>query len=281
VYWLTFPYPEAWLDEARSPVARHPWVSWLRGQVARFLLYKVILPHSDLVFVQSVGMRDSIAAKGVPTGHMIPVPMGVGAQLLASRDGPRSAAVVSPSVLYLGSMVRPRHLELIVEAFRAVVEVVPTATLYLVGGENESDVDFLRAEARKHGIDGRVVFTGVLPREEALGYVRAADVCLSPIYPTPIFDVASPTKLVEYMAVARPVVANEHPEQAQVIRESAGGVVVPWTPEGFASGIVELLRDPARAAEMGRKGRQYVERHRSYPLIAEGVERAYRSRLSL
>ena len=102
VYWLAFPFPEAWLDEARSPVARHPWVSWLRGHTARLLLYKVILPRADLVFVQSTGMRASIATKGVPAELMVPVPMGVSAQLLESRDGPRAPEVASPSVLYLG-----------------------------------------------------------------------------------------------------------------------------------------------------------------------------------
>jgi glycosyltransferase involved in cell wall biosynthesis len=279
VYWLAFPFPEAWLDEARSPVARHPWVSWLRGQVARLLLYKLILPRADLVFVQSEGMRTSIAAKGVPAALMVPVPMGVSARLLESRDGPRAAGVVSPSVLYLGSMVRLRGLETIVQAFRSVVDAVPNASLYFVGGENQADIDFLRGEARKLGLEERVVFTGALSREDAFAYVRAADVCLSPIYPSPILDVASPTKLVEYMALAKPVVANEHPEQRQVVGASGCGIIVPWAAADFASAVIELLRDPERAAEMGRKGREYVEQHRSYAVIAEHVQRAYRSRL--
>ncbi len=217
VYWLAFPFPEAWLDEARSPVARHPWVSWLGRHTARLMLYKVILPHADLVFVQSTGMRASIATKGVPAELMVPVPMGVSAQLLESRDGPRAPEVASPSVLYLGSMVRVRCLETIVQAFRRVVDVVPTATLFFVGGENQADIDFLRDEALRFGVAERIVFTGPLPRDQAFAYVRAADVCLSPIPPNPILDVASPTKLVEYMALAKPVVANEHPEQTQVV----------------------------------------------------------------
>jgi glycosyltransferase involved in cell wall biosynthesis len=279
VYWLAFPFPEAWLDEARSPVARHPWVSWLRGHIGRLLLYKVMLPRADLVFVQSTGMRASIAAKGVPAELMVPVPMGVSASLLAGRAGARAPEVVSPSVLYLGSMVRVRRLETIVQAFRRVVDAVPTASLYFVGGENEADIDFLRGEALRLGLVERIVFTGPLPRERAFAYVRAADVCLSPIYPSPILDVASPTKLVEYLALAKPVVANEHPEQAQVIAASAGGIVVPWAAEEFASAMIELLQNPERAAAMGRKGREYVERHRSYAVIADEVERAYRSRL--
>ena len=88
VYWLAFPFPEAWLEEARSPVARHPWVSWLRGHVARVLLYKVILPHADLVFVQSELMRTNIAAEGVPADRMVPVPRGVSARVLESLGGP-------------------------------------------------------------------------------------------------------------------------------------------------------------------------------------------------
>jgi glycosyltransferase involved in cell wall biosynthesis len=281
VYWLAFPFPEAWLDEARSPVARHPWVSWVRGRIAHFLLYKVILPRCDLVFVQSEGMRQAIAAQGISAGLMVPVPMGVSGQVLDSRVGAGAPGVARPAVLYLGSMVRLRHLELIVAAFRRVAAAVPNATLYFVGGENRDDVDFLRAEAVKCGVADRIVFTGALPRDEAFAYVRAADVCLSPIYPTPILDVASPTKLVEYMAFGKPVVANEQPEQVDVIAASGAGLVVPWDEERFAHAIVELLRDPARAAEMGRKGREYVERHRTYGVIAADVERAYRSRLGL
>ncbi len=108
-----------------------------------------------------------------------------------------------------------------------------------------------------------------MPREEAFAYVRAADVCLSPIFPSPILDVASPTKLVEYMALAKPVIANDHPEQTQVIDASGGGLHVPWDETQFAEAIITLLTNPALAAEMGRKGRAYVAQHRCYSVIAE------------
>jgi glycosyltransferase involved in cell wall biosynthesis len=280
VYWLAYPFPEAWLLDSRSPAARHPLVALLRGHMARLLLYGLILPRADLVFVQSARMRDDLVSKGIPATRMIPVPMGVSAGLLQGVDGRRAASIVGPSVLYLGSTVRVRHLETIVRAFRYVLEVVPVATLYFVGGENQSDIDFLRAEAQQLGIANRVVFTGALPREEAFAYVRAADVCLSPIYPTPVLDVASPTKLVEYMALAKPVIANEHPEQTQVLDASGGGLHVPWDEKRFADAMIRLLTNPTLAAEMGRKGKAYVEQHRCYSVIAEHVGEAYASMLS-
>jgi glycosyltransferase involved in cell wall biosynthesis len=254
-------------------------VSFLRGHVGRFLLYKVILPRADLVFVQSDRMRDNVAAQGVPAERMVPVPMGVSKQVLASLEGRRHGNVVGPSVLYLGTTIRMRQLETIVKAFRSVVDALPNATLYFVGGENEADIEFLRSEARALELEERVVFTGPLARDEAFSYVRAADVCLSPFRPHPVLDVASPTKLVEYMSFAKPVVVNEHPEQAQVVSASGCGLVVPWDAGRFAAAMIELLGDPARAAAMGQKGRAYVERQRSYEVIAAQVERAYSARL--
>jgi glycosyltransferase involved in cell wall biosynthesis len=205
---------------------------------------------------------------------MVPVPMGISAALLRNIDGPRATDVSAPAALYLGSLGRDRGLEMIVRAFRRVVEAVPAASLYFVGGDNSADIEFLRAEARRVGVAERVVFTGALPREQAFAYVAAADVCLSPILPG-LLDVASPTKLVEYLALGKAVIANDHPEQTQVIDASGGGLHVPWDEGAFAEAMISILRRPAAAAEMGRKGRAYVEQHRCYTVIAENVERAY------
>jgi glycosyltransferase involved in cell wall biosynthesis len=279
VYWLAYPFPEAWIEDSRSGLARHPLVAGFRGHVARWLLYRLILPRANLVFVQSARMKEDLASKGVPAARMIPVPMGVSAGLLQSAEGQKAKNIVSPSVLYLGSMYRVRHLETIVRAFRQVAAAIRAASLYFVGGEEQADIDFLREEARRLGIADRVVFTGALPREEAFAYVRAADVCLSPIFPGPILDVASPTKLVEYMAHAKPVIANDHPEQSQVIDASGGGLHVPWDESRFAEAMITLLSNPALAIEMGLKGRAYVEQHRRYSVIADRVGEAYLSML--
>ncbi len=117
------------------------------------------------------------------------------------------------------------------------------------------------------------MFVGQLPREEALAYVREADVCASPFFPSPVLRSASPTKLIEYMAMGKAVVANDHPEQARVIAESGAGLCVPWEEEPFAAAIAALLEDPRGARRMGECGRRWVIDHRAYNVIADTVER--------
>ena len=77
------------------------------------------------------------------------------------------------------------------------------------------------------------------------------------------------------MAIGKAVVANDHPEQRLIIEESGAGICVPYQEKAFADAIVELLHHPARAEEMGKRGRSYVFKHRSYGKIADIVENQY------
>ncbi|MGH8241819.1 MAG: glycosyltransferase, partial [Steroidobacteraceae bacterium] len=134
----------------------------------------------------------------------------------------------------------------------------------------------IRSEARKLGVLDRLKITGFLRREEALRLVSDAAVCVSPFYPTPILNSTSPTKLIEYMALGRPVVANDHPEQRLVIEESRAGLCVPYDESAFASAILHLLNHPEEAESMGSRGRGYAETHRDYRRIADAVALEYR-----
>ena len=108
-----------------------------------------------------------------------------------------------------------------------------------------------------------------------MAYVKNADVCVSPFYPTPVLNSTSPTKLVEYMYMEKAVVASDHPEQRLVLSESGGGICVPYEEKSSSKAVVELLQNPELAREMGSRGRRYVEKHRTYGKIASSLEDSY------
>ena len=89
----------------------------------------------------------------------------------------------------------------------------------------------------------------------------------------------SPTKISEYMALSRPVVANAHPEQSLIIADSQAGICVEWSAENFAQSILQLLNNPEAAEEMGRRGREYVRANRTYAVVAPAVADVYRDLL--
>ncbi len=276
-YWLSYPYAECRIVDGEAGHARFPALSIAGGKVAKWLLYRIIMPNADHVFVQSRQMLDDVHAEGVDRELMTPVPMAVSEALLEQP----AAAVEPGTVLYLGTMVRVRQLDTIIRAFARVHENHPAARLIMVGdGPDPEDRALLEQVTAGLGLSSVVEFTGMLPMDEAHRRVARAAVCLSPFYPTPILLSTSPTKISEYMALGRPVVANAHPEQSVILAESGAGICVDWSEAAFAEAISRLLDDPAGAEVMGAKGRAWVRANRIYPVVAGPVAREYEKLLA-
>jgi glycosyltransferase involved in cell wall biosynthesis len=277
IYWLSYPFPEHYLLRAAEGDTRYAILYKVRGLAFKWLLYRWLLPAADHVFVQSEQMRLDVAAHGIALEKMTAVPMGVRSDLGPMAAEPTQRRVLppgTPCVLYLGTLNRVRKLDFLIRVFARVKAAVPAALLYIIGqGDHPEDAAFLADEVARLNLGSSVVFVGQLPQAQALEYVREADVCTSPFFPTAVLQSTSPTKLVEYMAMSKAVVANDHPEQKRVIEESGAGYCVPYAEEPFAEAIVKILGDPVSALAMGQRGRRYVLEHRAYNVIAEAVEK--------
>ena len=248
--------------------------------IVRSCLIKYIFRKADLIFPISKWMESELACKGIPKMKMMVLPMGVNHELFSpqSNNGitilKRYNLGNSPVIIYVGEISRMRQIDLVIRAFSIIKQHKNTAKLLMVGTGN----DKLRLEelSAKLQVSDGVIFTGQVPYFDVPNYIAAADVCLSPIRPLPIYKVSSPTKLFEYMAMEKPVVANkEIPEHQEVLEESRGGVLVPFEPSTFAEGVMELLNDHERAKEMGNRGRKWVIGNRSYEILARRVENRY------
>jgi len=278
IYWMSFPLAEAYLHMYQQKVARFPILYFIRGMLSKFLIYKIIMPMSHHVFVQSEQMKLDVMKEGINGENITPVPMGVDISLIPYSDTQeaQSSAANTNIILYLGTLDRNRHIEFLIQVMDIVKKNKPDAILYLVGkGEHPGDEEFITSEIKKYSLEDSVELTGFLPMDKAWQYVRKADVCVSPFYPTPILNSTSPTKLIEYMAMAKPVVANDHPEQKLVISESQGGLCVPYEAHEFANAIEYILNNADEGLKMGEKGRRYVQCKRSYEVIAKEVMNKY------
>ncbi len=275
IYWLTFPYPEADLDDARTRTARYPLLGRARGWVSKWLLYEWILPRSHHVFVQSAQMKADVCAHGIDPAKVSPVVTGFDPSLIIPverRSRPRHSPVI---LAYLGTLGAARHLEVLVDMLAQLRKSGMPARLLLVGyADQPRDRLMLERLAAELRVAEHMEITGFLPQSEALTRVQQADICLSPFYPTPVLLSTSPTKLVEYLALGCPVIANDHPEQRLILRESRAGVCVPWGARYFARAVRWLMaHSHAERAAMGARGRAWVEQNRTYARIADDMER--------
>jgi len=126
--------------------------------------------------------------------------------------------------------------------------------VFVGGGDT---FDEMVALSTRLGLSDQVEFTGRVSDEDLLRYLSAADVCLAPDPLNPLNDVSTMNKIMEYMAMSKPIVSFDLREA----RVSAGGAALyaPANDESaFAKLVAELLDSPEQRDRMGRLGKERV-----------------------
>lgn len=278
VFQNSFPMPEWWL-------AQRGWrrgVGWLWKKVELF-----IIKHAALVFPISQWMKQSFESDGIQPEKMVVLPLGVDVNSEGNdKDGHDIRARYNlgndPVMIYFGEMGRTRQLDFLIRVMKIVFRAVPSAHLLMVGKSagGEREVDWLKGLSDQAGLRDKIIFTGHVPRADVSKYLIASDISVSPIVPLPAYVLSSPTKLVESLNMARPVIANDIPEQKMIIDESRAGVCVPYEEDAFAQAVIWLLDHPLDARRMGELGREYIRERRSYDILSMQVDHAYRTLLA-
>jgi len=158
-------------------------------------------------------------------------------------------------VAYLGVMAPQDGVDYLLRAARELIVLrgARDVAFTLIGsGDSYDDLVQLTKEL---GLEDVVEFTGRIPDAGVEAILSTADVCVGPDPKNPLNDVSTMNKILEYMALGRPIVAFDLRET----RYSAGEGALYARPNevtDLAACIEELLRDPARRAAMGEYNRR-------------------------
>jgi len=142
----------------------------------------------------------------------------------------------------------------------------------LVGkGDSLND---LKQLANELGLEGNVHFTGWIPDEEMLRYLSTADICVDPDPSSPLNDKSTWIKIMEYMAMGKPIVAFRLPETYWSAQNSAL-YAEPNDEAEFAEKIQILMDDPDLRAKLGQIGRKRVEQELAWDIVSQALLEAY------
>lgn len=178
---------------------------------------------------------------------------------------------------YVGVMGIQEGLDYLLDAARLMVREHgrDDVSFALVGSGPEAAR--LRARAEAMGLAEHVRFLGRVPDDELVRVLSTADVCVNPDEVNPMNDVSTMNKVVEYMALGRPIVQFDTRE-GRVSAGSSSAYAVANDPTSLAEEIGRLLDDPPVREEMGARGRQRFEQElawsRQVPNLLAAYERA-------
>jgi glycosyltransferase involved in cell wall biosynthesis len=145
----------------------------------------------------------------------------------------------------------------------------------VIMGSGDSLAD-LRTLAQDLKLEGSVELTGFVPDEEMMQNLSAADICVDPDPSSPLNDVSTWIKIMEYMACSKPIVSFDLKETRYSAQDAA--LFVPPNDEtAFAKAIAKLMDDPEARIRMGAFGRQRVELDLQWSVTGRNLLAAYQS----
>jgi glycosyltransferase involved in cell wall biosynthesis len=266
------------LEFNSSEVWKGRYWGGLRLERAAVRVERLNLLAADRVVVVSRVLRDELVAQGVPAQRIVVNPNGVdpglfrpdaGGQQVRRELGLCSAVVVG----FSGTFGAWHGIPTLARALGLVLAARANAHWLLLGdGPLRQLID--QALAGQDAWARRVTSVGMRPHAEMPAYLAACDVLVSPHGKQADGGefFGSPTKLYEYMASGRPIVASNLGQIAEVLtNEDSALLTPPDDAEALAAAVVRLVDDADLRARLGAAARAAAVRHHTWRQNAERV----------
>ena len=207
------------------------------------------------------------------------------------RNGPNQMRMtpVTPSarlrgmekciLCYIGSLNPQDGVDHLLRSLRHLLYDLKRSDFHCVIMGNGDSLQDLRNLADKLHLDGCVELPGFVSDEDLQANLAAADICLDPDPSSPLNDVSTWIKVMEYMAYGKPIVAFDLKET----RFSAGDAAIYVRPNEeaeFAKTIAQLMGQPELRSKMGTYGRRRVDEELQWNKVGRNLLGAYETLLA-
>jgi glycosyltransferase involved in cell wall biosynthesis len=268
---LVFEVRDLWpltLQELGGTSRWHPLVllmSWFERHACRV---------ADAVVSVLPAAGEHLASRGMAPGKLTVIPNGASPDALTVATGATPHEVEAAvgrrpfNVGFVGTLGSANALENLLGAARLLVDDGDIGVV-IVGHGSEDE----RLRAMAADLDD-VTFTGPVAKRDVPATLAAFDACYVGYHRTPLYRFGiAPNKVLDYMAAAMPIVLAADAANDPVREAGCGMTVAPDDPVALA-GAIRRLRDlsATERAELGARGRVYVERVHAYPRLAERYE---------
>ena len=240
------------------------------------LLEKKIYSSVDRILTISPRLSRYVTDMGAPEDKVELLLLGVNTDMFApDLDGTEvrqrwGLGKDKDIIVFIGTLFDFSGLDVFIRQFSRVTEQIPSAKLVIVGdGPQRPKLESIIAEL---GLRGQVVITGFQPHETMPQYINLATICINPFLITDVTRDIFPTKIVQYLACGKSVVATALPGMVTVIAGEQQGILYADNPDGVAAEVISLLQSSERRQQLEQAGLNYVRQVHGYDKIVLQLE---------
>jgi len=161
---------------------------------------------------------------------------------------------------YVGVMGGQEGIDLLLNGISFMIHKLQKKDTHFVLVGDGTELNQLKAKASKLNIDSYLTFTGRIPDNQLMEILSTADVCVNPDIVNEMNDKSTMNKIMEYMALGKPIVQFEMTE-GRVSADDASLYAEPNNSKSLILKIIEILDNPEMGKRMGDSGRKRILSH--------------------
>jgi colanic acid biosynthesis glycosyl transferase WcaI len=237
----------------------------LMAKIAGFL-YK----RSDRIVVVTSAFKTHLIERwGIAAEKIVVVENGVETEIFQANAGDDTPGDLQKAwhsenkfvVSYIGTMGMAHGLETLLDAAAALQASHPDVLFVLIGEGAEKE--HVMAVARERRLSN-LRFLDEQPRATIPAFIAASDACLVLLKKTDVFKTVIPTKMLEFMACARPVILGVDGQARELLECAQAGLFIePENSHALRDAILRLAGDATLRKRLGNNGRNYVVQNAS------------------
>jgi glycosyltransferase involved in cell wall biosynthesis len=235
------------------------------------------------IFVVSEVERRNLEARGVPAEKIVLNPNAVDVEAfrpgIGGADLRRDLGIENTDLVagFVGTFGPWHGVVELAHAIKTLPGELPVRFLIVGSGSLHGEVERLLSAERE---SGKVIFTGAVAHDRVPALLDACDVLIAPH--VPLADgsefFGSPTKIFEYMAMGKAIVASRLGQIGEVLsHEETALLVEPGNVNELAAAIVRLVESDALRARLGPAAREVAIQQHTWMQNAQRVLQAYES----
>ena len=227
-------------------------IKLLQRKIEKMINGKTLRTGTKILVSNNDTKKIIIEEYGVKSEKISIVPNGVDLLLFNTATEKNQKKIV-----FAGAMYYHRGLDILLKAIPLVIKKIPDAKFVLLGSGTE--MNKLKKIVSDNSLENSVEFKGWIKREEIPKNISDASIGIGPLRLTDVTSRALPIKVLEYMAVSLPIIAQKGTLPTDVLENEKNGYFIENSND-LAEKIILLLNQPKKVENMGSQSSKMVQK---------------------
>ncbi|MFH1397001.1 MAG: glycosyltransferase family 4 protein [Candidatus Omnitrophota bacterium] len=257
-----------------------------QSNIPKFIVYivelaqKIYIKYSNKIFAITDFVKEYLREKySIPTQKLEVLKDAVNIEYFKPMDRDAARGILGLGrdtnlVGFLGSLYPWHGVDYLIDSMPLVLKEVPNTKFIIVGDGPMAKA--LINQTKKSGLEGKIIFIGSVPFDQAPVYINAFDICIV-FFKEVRKNAGDSIKLYEYLACNKPIVTSKRDGYGDVVERIGSGIAVDASnPYETSQAILHLLNNAELRAQMGSKGRAAIIKEHTWLNRARLIEGSLR-----